>query len=348
MKIPSLIKNLLLLHEKFSIAGLGTFKTKPKSAEIDVKKGEIKPPSKEIFFDTEAHPTDTYLRDALLSEGYSEEDASKEIAEFVNEVKKGTDNKEKFKISDIGFFYKDEKGIIDFKYIKEDSLAEEAVGMDKVKMSANEVKGVKNLPKKKEEPKDKTKKKTAAKTKQKKTKKPVDKKKRAKVMKTIFIVLPIIALLVLLGFFYKPIFKTVKSWIPEKSSDTLEIVIDKDENNEKDTAKSNNITDYTEDLGKDEEYRKLLDAKISNTANVYLGNNYKKFYIIVNSFQNKEYAENYAQQMRTKGYNPEILNGKEYFRVTIGGYNIADNLIEDYKHYENKFENDIWILVNRE
>jgi len=356
VKIPSLLKSLLLIHDSLSIPGFCKFVSKPQSAKINLDKGEIIPPTKEVSVETVAGD-DTMLFDALIAEGYTAEDANKEINDFVQKISKELKENHRFLIDGFGTVYKGADETYSFKPLADVPLSADAISMKSVKVSVDDLKSSKQVKpvskekttkekekkvKVKEIKEPKVKKEKTVKTK--KEKDPNTKAKRVKVLKTTLIIVPIVAILVLIGFFYKPIFDKIKTVLPQK--DTTEVVND----NKIDTIipdNTNNNNNNSSDFGDDEEYRKFLDAKISSSANVYLGNNYKKFYIVVNSFQSEEYAENYRQQLRTNGYNPEIINGSNYYRVTIGSYNTVDNLVKDYNHYKSKFSNEIWVLVNR-
>ncbi len=349
MELSSIIKKLLLVNDRVEINGLGSFVANNKPAQLNADKGEIAPPSKEISFDDKNIKNDDLLKKAIMKQGLSEEDAQKSIDDFVKEVKSSLETYSKYEFKGLGVLHKDKKGLFNFVLDKNDALNVAAIGMKNVKISSEEQKAVKNPILSKNNKKDKQKKPKkdkqvvkAAVVKQPKEKKVVDKKQRAKTVKSMLIVLPIIALLVLLGLYHQPILEKTKSLFANNKQDTTQVV----DNNQVDTT-INQSSNNNSDFGNDVEYRKLLDANISNLAEVPLGNNYKKFYLVVNSYKERGYADNYAQLIRSQGYNPEVLNGTEYYRVSIGGYNTADNLIEDYNHYFDKFGGKIWILINR-
>ncbi|MBN2662965.1 MAG: SPOR domain-containing protein [Bacteroidales bacterium] len=366
MKITSVLKNLLLLHGRVEIPELGAFIAKEVSAKVDADKGEIAPPSKELFFDISDPKKDDVLKNALIAAGSTEDEADKQISDFVNSAKNAFNENKSFVIEDLGSLKKDADNIIFIHSPEASSLSVDAIGMKKVTISSDEMKAIsenKNIKTKEEKIKTKIAKKQKtpkiAALKEPKAKKVVDKAKRKKAIKSTLIVLPIIALLVFLGLFYQPIISKAKSIFAKNTQDTTKNIVNNDvdtltftDNTNIDTASDNTViiddNDYSDDFGNDVEYRKILDAHIPNTAEVYLGNNYKKFYLIVNSYKQNSYAENYAQQLRAQGYNPEILNGTDYYRVSLNGYNTADNLLVDYDHYYNKFSGKIWVLINKQ
>ncbi|MEA3451022.1 MAG: SPOR domain-containing protein [Bacteroidota bacterium] len=405
MKIISLIKTLLLTNDKFSITGLGTFISTPKSAIINKATREITPPTKGITFDTDVEQKDTIIRDALLSKGLSKEDASLEIAKFVDDVKKALSNNDNYQIPELGFFFKNREGKIEFSDRATISLIPEATGFSKISIkkqagnnksdlnTSNEdivpekIDKKKNISKKekrrieqekkqklKEERKLKkeqekrlkkeqklkskankntpdkhkaiVKDKKVKKEKTKTAKTPEQKAKSKKFARSLLVIIPIIVLLGAVGYFHKPIIKQAKDLIA-KVKDTTKtndnIVID---DSLVDTSNAN-VTDL---LGNDDEYKKLLNSGITNTADVNLGENYKKFYIIAGSFSTNQNAQQYAKQLQNFGYSPVIIDGtgQNYYRVALGAYNKADNLKTDYTNFTNKYKKELWVLINKE
>ena len=115
-----------------------------------------------------------------------------------------------------------------------------------------------------------------------------------------------------------------------------------------DTLVTNNQATDTIQFNLDEEYKKLLDAKIGDIVKINLGDNFKKFYIIVGSFTSRENAKQMMIQMKNMGYNPVNVyqKGQTYYRVSIGAYNNADTVISEYRNYTNKY-GQAWILINK-
>lgn len=358
MKTHTLIKKLLITEEKVTIPGYGSFIAKHKSAEIDDKTGEIKPPTKEITFDANQKEDDGLLRGALVASGITEEEASKELIYFKNTIETKLSSNEKFEIDDIGFLTKDKKGTILFTQTENTSLLPENVGLASIQFGSDEINKVTKINTTQKPPKEK------------KEKKEKNKTKSKKIVKSLLVALPIVAIIALLAIFHKPIIEKGKQ-IFAGTKDTTEVIDDSNnviadnnnnsDNNNVDNTNDNSNIDNTNDnnvdntndnnleneLGNDDEYRKLLDAKISNTADVNLGNSFKKFYIIVGSFSMKENATKYKNELTNQGYDVTIINGTEFFRVAIGGYDKADNLIAEYSKIKNKYGNGIWILINR-
>ena len=340
MEISKLLQKLFLTQDSVSIGSFGTLRTKEISAQI--KGNEILPPTKKISFHSKIEENVPSLKSILIQEGLTEADAQKQIDEFVSNIKKTTDKGEKYEIKDFGYFYKDEKGFLQFECVEDFNLHTEALGLTSVKMTQTE-----SSNRKKKEKKKKNKEKVTADNvkltnavKKTKEKKPKDKEKKKKLTKSLLIALPIILIVVLIGIFHQPIIEKSKNIFKKSSKEN----VTKNDNN---VRNDTNVADVNPQLGNDEEYKKLLDAHISNMADVYIGDNYKKFYIIVGSYSIQQNADDFAKQLKNMGYSPQIINGPTYYRVSVGAYNTADNLIKDYKQFSSKFNTKTWILVNR-
>ena len=355
VKIQPLIKSLLISNEKISIPNLGSFISKYKSAEIDNKTGEITSPTKEIFFDESLKEDDGILVSALMSLNLSEKDAIKEIDHFRTSILKKIDFNSKFEIEDLGSFNRNDKKEIVFISTLKDFILPENIGMSSLSFAEDELvttKLSKNNLKKEKRKKTKTPKKPKEKkiiekapeiSKDKKIK---DKQKSKRLAKTLLIIIPIIAILVLLGVFHKPIIEKGQDlWSQMKDTTKNEIIVDEN-TSENDTVEINN-DDTIDEFGNDEEYRELLNSGISSTAEVDLGNDYKKFYIIVGSFSVKEYADKYKDELVVQGFAAAVIDGSEYYRVSISGFDKADDLITTYNNMKSKYGDNIWILINR-
>lgn len=422
VKINSLLKSLLLTNDKFSVTGLGTFISTPKSAIINKATREITPPTKAISFETQIKQDDTILRDALLSKGLSEEEASLEIAKFVEDVKKALSNNDNFQIPEIGFFFRNKDGKIEFSDKATISLIPEATGFSKISIkkqtgnnktglnTANEdivpdktdenkniskkekrrieqekkqklkeekklkkeqekrlkkeqklkSKADKNTPDKPKEiikaekikkekskadkPKTIVKDKKVKKEKSKKVKTPEQKAKSKKLTRSLLIIIPLIAILGAGGYFHKQIIEQAKELFTkvQDTTKTNDIIVD-------DNFVDTNNSDVTNLLGNDEEYKKLLNSDITNTAEVNLGQDYKKFYIIAGSFSTNKNAKQYAKQLQNFGYSPIIIDGTghNYYRVALGAYDKTENLKTDYNKFTNKYKKELWVLINK-
>lgn len=363
MEITNVIKSILIKQDKLYIDGFATLKTKFKSAQI-LPSGEILPPTKEIFIDFEDSQKDDTLLYAIMNEGLTKSEAEKQIKQYVADINKHLADNKNFEVKGLGFIYKDKEGKIKFNQTTKESLLVESPGFDAINPvqisdnNSSKDSNKKSKKRKKTEIKKKTEQKNSKNKKEQKTKqkthKNINSKKTSsspKVMvqkkekkETTWIISAVIIALIVVAviYFFSPIktfFGDMYSKYLKKQHTTIQ---------QTDTIVNNNQSTDTIQFQLDKEYKKLLDAKIGDLVNVDLGNNYKKFYIIVGSFSSKDNAVQLSKQLKNMGYKPVIVykNGQPYFRVSIGGYEKADTVISEYRDYTTKY-GQAWILINK-
>lgn len=358
MEIAKVIKSILISKDKLYIDGFGTLKTKFKSAQI-LPSGEILPPTKEIFIDFEDTQKDDSLLNGIMNEGITKNDAENLIKQFVSDINKHLSNNQNFEIKGLGFIYKNKEGKIKFNQATKESLLAESVGFDAinpVQISSNtsqesntKTKNKKDKNTKVNKAKIKKEKKTKHKTPKNKVvdksssspKVEVQRKKKKKTSLIVWLVIVIVALAAAIYFFapIKTFFGDMYSKYLKKENTNIQST---------DTTVNKNQKTDTIEFQLDNEYKKLLDAKIGDLVNVDLGKNYKKFYIIVGSFSSRDNAEQLSKQLKNMGYKPVIVykNDQTYYRVSIGAYNTADTVISEYREYTAKY-GQAWILINK-
>lgn len=334
MKPIEILRATIITKESVNLPGLGTFFKRFVEAKYDKESKQFVPPHFEIYFDINANSNDTNYNQALFANGYKTEEIADIIAKLIDDIKKLSLD-EKYEISDVGFFINSNSGII----FKSNNLYSTELNNFGFKtLNLNEVKSIKNEEIK--EPVIVINENSAEKiSKNTKTKSPrINKSKSVLKFNWMYLVVPLILIAIFSLIYFTNSYKFIKNIsFSQKNKKNSKLLVDKD------TIK--NV--INEEFNLDEDIKKIVNSKIKNTANVYLGQQYKKFYIVCNSFENKQNAENYAFQLRQKGYNTEIVNGNKYYRVVIGGYNDVDLLLKEYTHFQQKQGNDIWILINK-
>ena len=350
MEIAKVIKSILIAQDRLYIENFGTLKTKFKSAQI-LSNGEILPPTKQIYIDVEDNEKDNNLLNGIMNEGISKEEAEERIKKFVNEIKQRLDNNQNFEIENLGFIFKNKEGSYEFNQTTKESLILETVGFDSIKTTEIEPAKVNKTAEKNEKTKNKKEEKVKVTEKKKpkeKVKKATVKSKKDEHTKTkkfnSYIAPIVIAVVAIIAVIY--FFDPIKNFV----GDIYAKYINKENTDIKntDTLVTNNQVTDTIQFNLDKEYKKLLDAKIGDIVNVDLGNNFKKFYIIVGSFTSRENAKQMMIQMKNMGYNPVTVyqKGQTYYRVSIGAYNNADTVISEYRNYTTKYGQS-WILINK-
>lgn len=327
----SIIKDILITKNKVTIIGLGSFLGTEQPATIDEKTGTIYPPSKKITFDTSQKEDDGVLMKKLLSYGLSEEEVSKEIYLFTKTINNKLKKEGKFEFPQLGYLSKDENSNITFTQTTTESLLPDNTGLGTLSFNPDSLKSMGNN--------------ISGSSKQKQDYVP-NKKKTKKFKTIIFILIPLIIILALLGIFHKKIFSKVEQLFG-KTADTVQTVVSEKPIIVDSVQKEETVPINSDEFGNDEEYRKLLDAKISNTANVNLGTGFKKFYIIMGSFEYEQNATKLKNELIRTYSNVETIHKDNLYRVSVGGYDTADELIKNYSNLQNKYGNAVWILINK-
>lgn len=345
MDIAHTIKRLIIANDKVYIFETGTLVTKYKPSEIQPS-GEITPPTKEIIFD-EKGEKDNLLKETLLKEGLDEKQADEELKKLAHGIKEAIKKGEKYELEGLGYFTLDKNKKITFVTTTKDSLLPETIGFEPVKAGVVNHKTTSDSKKTTEKKThDKKPAKVTKTTKSVRKQEPQTTKSskvtiQRKKKSALRWIAPLLLLFVVVAgivYFYTPLKDKITSMVGnDDSKHVIDSVINKP------------IETDTVNFQIDPEYKKLLDAHIGSMQNVYLGDNYKKFYIIVGSFIDKKNAKQLQKQMKNMGYQSSILyvEGQDYYRVAIGSYNTADTVIDEFKKYTAKYGEDIWILVNK-
>jgi nucleoid DNA-binding protein len=355
VKINQIIKELLLSNDTVVIPELGTFVTQYQPASIIEKDGTIVPPTKLVTFNPKIKTDSTNLLENFISanQGIDFVSSKKQIEEFVKASEAKIKMKGEVELDGVGILFNDSNDKIAFKQISNESLLIQNYGMSSV-----------TIPEATEKQPITSNKKVVT-----KNKKTVTVKKSGKTLRRILIAVPFIALLVLFILYYQNILnwgnkvigkifnKAIKEQTDNNLSDNIdesditndELIIDTTEVNDKDTTQNVTSDDNNDDNKINKDENKLKDENISNVTEINLGDSYKKYYLIVGSFNNKLNAQIKVDELTTKGYTTEILtNDPTRFRVSIGGFNKVDDAIEQYKKFVIKYESkDIWMLRNK-
>ncbi len=158
------------------------------------------------------------------------------------------------------------------------------------------------------------------------------KKIKKKQVSALWIILPlIIVILGILGYLFRQniyqIFKTQKK----------NTIINT-------TPKKDTTIIATETPKKSDE--QLFDENNIQYTVIFIGTEYKRYYIISGSYSNETGAKKRSNILKKYGYNPIILNGT-YNRVAIAEYNSPDSIIKAYKDFVSNTNEQAWVLINK-
>ncbi len=383
MKLDQYIKELLIEKDSIIIKDFGAFEKVLQSAEIDEDSGEIKPPHVTLKFDPSLKiDSGTLSKYIAAKEGFSEEEAVKKITEQIkiweNDLKEG----KSIHLAGIGFIKLD-KGTKIFEPKIAQGTFPDMYGLPVITVEKQEEKiDVRKQPIRKEPPKKNEAVKKDQQIAEKKTpekKNPVKKAKTApkkimtkeekeksekafkKLMLTLLIVIPVIAIGVLAALNFdlvKEKFNSSSEYVSGLLSgdDTDEVDINTDEINNPDTNQIAEIDNLDSTITNENETQNILEnytvingqtnETVSASEQVSEGVNIE---IIAGSFKSMQNAKRYRNQLKNKGFSAKVLpKANGLYRVSIGSFN---DLQAAGAEIENLHEIDptlnVWILLNK-
>jgi len=135
VEISQHIKDLLFVHDRVILNGFGAFVAKYSPASVDKSTNTISPPSKEIIFDNESKNSGGLLEKHMAErENIAQDDASKQIEEFVKTVISKLKAGKKVKFPELGTFALDKDGKTVFLYEPTGNLLLDSYGLSKISL----------------------------------------------------------------------------------------------------------------------------------------------------------------------------------------------------------------------
>ena len=314
MKIKEYIKELLITNQGVIIPGMGGFVSEYEPAAFDVNENKFLPPSKKIIFKSEFNYDDNLLIEFISKkEKLSKEEIKSAIKDFVNDCNLKLNKGLTIEFPEIGEINKSGKSIV-FKQSKEANLLSDSYGLQSIKTPKAEIRT---------------------------TPKP---KKSSK--KGILIGSTIVLVSVLVGLsWYLTEGYTDFSIIASNSSLSESTEINEIMNTEKNLdsiAKADSLKALII-----EENTDIKDALFyKETSKEETKPKYSSFQIIAGSFSRMENATKFADELKTKGYKPEIIrSGDHLFRISIFTFNNETEALKQlYKLRQTTDIKSVWIL----
>ncbi|MBI9054966.1 MAG: SPOR domain-containing protein [Bacteroidales bacterium] len=327
LDIKKYVKELLVSNQGVIIPDFGGFVSEYEPAAFDVNENKFIPPSKRIIFKQEYSYSDNLLITFISEkEKINKEKSTKQIKEFADDLKLKLKNSEKVSFPEIGILTQNSKGQISFKQEKETNLLSDSFGLQSVqsKPIVNQQKEVKS---------------------------PTPIKSRKSYKKPIIISSSIVVFLCLvaLSWFFTNGFTDFNilssndiSPIEITNSKTAERNLDSIAQADSTKALINQSIDENTDKKDALFYSKPDEEKQEAEPK----SEYSKFHIIAGSFKRIENAEKFAEGIRAKGYNTEIIESSENL-IRISIYTFTDETLalkELYKLREKADLKSVWIL----
>jgi len=330
LDIKKHIKELLVSNQGVIIPDLGGFVSEYEPAAFDVSENKFLPPSKKISFNPEYSYSDNLLIEFISKEEkIDNEKSAKYLKEFVNEIKLKLKKGEKVNFPEIGTLTQNPKGQIVFTQEKEANLLSNSFGLQSIQS-----KPIINHPKEVNIPT------------------PVKPKKTNKRLIVVSSSIFVFLCLVVLSWFFTNGF-TDFSFLSSREAIPKEITNSEIQNTTKrnldsiaqaDSIKALINLSIDENTDKKDAlfYSKPEEEKQEEQPKP----EFSKFYIIAGSFKQIENAEKFAEEIRAKGYNTEIIeSGENLIRISI--YTFTDETLalkELYKLRQKADLKSVWIL----
>jgi hypothetical protein len=321
MNIKEHIKELLFTSQGVIIPGLGGFVSEYEPAAFDVNENKFLPPSKKITFNPEYSYHDAQLVEFIAKKEKAEkESVEKALADFVKDTKYKLKQGKTILFPEIGILSQ-KRGKISFAQSKESNLLTDSFGLKSIitKQPAQPV-----------------------------IQKPAKKPKSRKKVILIGAVAMVFIALCIFGWYYTEGFTnfhflaTTDTRENQTTEKNLKEITEKnlDSIAKADSLKAlivHSIDDNTDK--KDALFYQEPEKQESKSP-------YSEFHIIAGSFKRMENAEKFSKQLRTKGYDPQIIkSGENLIRISIYSYtNETEALKELYKLRESSELRSVWIL----
>ncbi len=323
LNIKEYIKDLLFTNQGVIVPGLGGFVSEYEPAAFDVSENKFLPPTKKITFNPEYSYQDNLLSEYIANkEKIDITEARKQIDDFVKDTQFKLKKGETIDFPEIGKLSQSSKGQISFAQNKESNLLTDSFGLTSVKAKQNTI------------PKSDFKK--------------VKPKKSYKKLIIISSSAAVFLLLVASGWYFTNGFSDFKIFTFGQNEEFVadeSPSIENTENNLDSIARADSlkalivhsIDDNTDK--KDALFYEELPKEEPKPV-------YSEFHIIAGSFKRMENAEKFSNELRSKGYSPEIIkSGEELIRISIFSYNNESEALKKlYKLREASDIKSVWIL----
>jgi hypothetical protein len=331
LNINDYIKELLFTNQGVILPGLGGFVSEYEPAAFDVNENKFLPPSKRILFNSEYSYQDDLLSNYISKkEKIEKEESKKRIDNFVKEINQKLKKGEKIEFPEIGTL-ESTKGKIIFTQNKDSNLLTDSFGLTSLKAKKSKLEPTKI--------------------------KPAKQKRSSKKLVIIGSFVIIFLLLIASAWYFTSGFSDFRTF---SSSNTNYPLVQTEENRLKEITERN-----LDSIAKADSIKALIVHSIDNNTEkkdaLYyqepqkparpadeeeLKPQYSEFHIIAGSFKNIENAEMFANELREKGFNPEILNsGENLIRIAIYTYSSeTEALTKLYKLRETSEIKSVWIL----
>lgn len=331
MEINLIIRDLLAKHNFISLPGIGSFTQKYEPAFPSADGKSFIPPKQIISFDTTRDFNDEAIENYLCEiSGVSRTEASHLLNVFIERLTNDLNDGKTFVFENVGELFKNKKGRIKFEQASDIEAALSTFGLKG--LEAEKVTPLKpNKVKAKGQP-------TPSEN--------VSRSSSSKVFVGVSIVIVIAALAA--TFVLAPEFRfweksLTNQSISESNADSLKMT----EAKKLEGLQANSALTKKDSLSTKVE-QNITDQNVKKTALYYeepkIQDN-KTFYLVVGSFGKIENAHKLFEKYKKKGFNPEIIQGSNMFRVSISKTTDKNRALRDFNKFRAENPNEsVWLL----
>ncbi len=356
---------LLLENDELEIKDFGKFTASNYPAKINQETNKIIPAGRQLSFVSIAENTTadfiTFLTKKLK---INRPEALKLIETKTEEARKKLSEGEKVILPQVGYLFSPDRQKITLVQTTNFSLHPENFGFGEIpippKKTPEQPQATEKTAKKTRKVKEKVRQKAVS---AKKTVKKVKKVNWAAIVRSVFILAAISAVIILMILFYKPIVEFAKDIITSQK-DTEKVATQKpvpvtqkakpvqaQPAQPKQQAETTKVA-TTSQVQKQQQAKQDSEiiSSFSVKASIPLGTGYKKYYPIVGSFIKRENAEKFRQQLLSEGFSGAVIlsAGPNRHRVSIGGYDTLTQVAKARDQYLAKHPGaGIWLLINQ-
>ena len=312
LTIEKYIYDLLHEHDDVVLADFGTFQKNYISAQIDLKKNIISPPSKKLCFTTEiTNQNNLLLKYIVSTDNISQEEAKDKIKKYIDFIKSKLINDKKYLIEKIGEISLNSKNIIIFKQIDSENYLIDSFGMSAIKANPIELK--------------KSPEKQKPQTKPEKPTKPIKlKKEKSKTFK-IFIYVAVISIVLAPIVILLFQFGVLKA--PSNDAKIVSAV-----------AKEKQIQKKKDTIIKHKEPKNKETTEVQQIKNT-------KYCVVAGCFSIQENADILIKKLKKKGYSPETITTNEgLFLVVYSTFDNKDDADKELKKIKAESDSAAWMI----
>jgi hypothetical protein len=325
LDLSLIIKDLLTRREGIVIPGLGSLAIEYQSAKINPQRKVIQPPVKKLCFYPEVKAdSDQILASSLsLRQNITLREAREQVSSFVSQINKQLIRNGRYELKGIGTFKKGENNQIHF-------IADEHFELNM---------GFEEIPTETFELEENKQSRTIA-----SPVAPPPERKKSRKKNLIWGSLSVFLLLIMAGGYYIGFFDYLAYKIQKE--DFFRQVLHQKEDNKKQVHSAGTTSDTAVSREVKEALHQMTSKKTALRYEAPRDTN--TYYLIAGSFQIHNNARQFKKQINSRGFNAEILEKDNLYRVAIESFEKKENaLVKLYQMRDSGKLKSIWLLTVR-